>query len=223
MKTVPSNYLSCASPRSSIRRDWFLGSRKEAVPMLFDGVLAMYAKSSPVSVMVRGTLENVFSQQSIDELFAATAERQYAGELMFSSVVELLNLTVCGMRKSVREAYMNQEERLTVSIKSVYNKLNGTEPAVSRALVRQTSPRLRAVVRHLKVARPALFPGLRTKIIDGNHLAATEHRLRELRSSTARPLPGHALVVLEPEPMLMTDVFPCEDAYAQERSLFSQV
>jgi len=191
--------------------------------MLFDGVLARYAKLSPVSVMVRGTLENVFSQQSIDELFAATAERQYAGELMFSSVVELLNLTVCGMRKSVREAYMNQEERLTVSIKSVYNKLNGTEPAVSRALVRQTSPRLRAVVRHLKAARPALFPGLRTKIIDGNHLAATEQRLRELRLSTARPLPGHALVVLEPEPMLMTDVFPCEDAYAQERSLFSQV
>lgn len=191
--------------------------------MLFHGVLARYAKSSPATVMVRGTLENVFSQHSIDELFAATAERQYAGQLLFSSVVDLLSLTVCGMRKSVREAYVNQKERFTVSIKSVYNKLNGTEPAVSRALVRRTAPRLRAVVRHLKAARPALFPGFRTKIIDGNHLAATEQRLLELRSSTARPLPGHALVVLEPEPMLVTDVFPCEDAYAQERSLFSQV
>ena len=65
---------------------------------------------------------------------------------MFSSVVELLNLTVCGMRKSVREAYMNQEERLNVSIKSVYNKLNGTEPGVARALVQRTAPRLQQVV-----------------------------------------------------------------------------
>jgi hypothetical protein len=191
--------------------------------MLFEGILARYAKSSPVSVMVRGTLENVFSQQSVDELFAATAERQYAGELMFSSVVELLNLTVCGMRKSVREAYMNQVERLNVSIKSVYNKLNGTEPGVARALVQRTAPRLQQVVEHLKAMRPASFPGFRTKIIDGNHLAATDRRLRELRSSSARPLPGHALVVLEPEAMLMTDVFPCEDGHAQERSLFSQV
>src|ERR1700692_4928334 len=127
MKTVPSFHPSCAVPRSSIRRDWFLGSRKEAVSMLFEGILARYAKSSPVSVLVRGTLETVFSQQSIDELFAATAERQYAGELMFSSVVELLNLTVCGMRKSVREAYMNQEERLNVSIKSVYTQQTGPD------------------------------------------------------------------------------------------------
>ena len=191
--------------------------------MVFEGILARYAKSSPASVMVRGTLENVFSQQSIDELFAATAERQYAGQLMFSSVVELLNLTVCGMRKSVHEAYINRTERFTVSIKSVYNKLNGTEPTVSRALVQRTAPRLCEVVEHLKAKRPAPFPGFRTKIIDGNHLAATEHRLRELRSNPARPLPGQALVVLEPEPMLMTDVFPCEDGHAQERSLFPQV
>lgn len=191
--------------------------------MVFEEILARYAKSSPVSVMVRGTLENVFSQHSIDELFAAAAERQYAGQLMFSSVVELLNLTVCGMRKSVREAYVSQQERFTVSIKSVYNKLNGTEPTVSRALVQRTAPRLCKVVEYLKARRPAPFRGFRTKIIDGNHLAATEHRLRELRSSSARPLPGQALVVLEPELMLMTDVFPCEDAHAQERSLFSQV
>lgn len=191
--------------------------------MIFRGILARYAKSSPVTVMVRGTLENVFSQQSIDELFVATAERQYAGELLFSSVVDLLSLAVCGMRKSVREAYINQKEQFTVSIKSVYNKLNGAEPGVSRALVQRTAPRLCQVVRHLKAERPALFPGFRAKIIDGNHLAATEHRLRELRSISARPLPGHALVVLQPDSMLMTDVFPCEDAHAQERSLLPQV
>ena len=39
----------------------------------------------------------------------------------------------------------------------------------------------------------------------------------------AAPLPGQALVVLDPSLMLMIDVFPCEDAHAQERSLLPQV
>jgi hypothetical protein len=36
-------------------------------------------------------------------------------------------------------------------------------------------------------------------------------------------LPGHALVVLDPQAMLVTDVSPCEDGHAQERSLLGQV
>jgi hypothetical protein len=40
-----------------------------------------------------------------------------------------------------------------------------------------------------------------------------------LRRSKAGPLPGHALVVLDPALMLATDMIPCEDGHAQERSL----
>jgi IS4 transposase len=71
--------------------------------------------------------------------------------------------------------------------------------------------------------RQPTLAGYRTKILDGNHLAATEHRIAELRTIAAGPLPGHALVVLEPDRMLATDVFPCEDGHAQERSLLPQV
>lgn len=191
--------------------------------MLFSGVLQKFAEQSPVSVMVRGTLENVFSQQSIDQLFESVAERQYSGKLLFSSVVDLLCLAVCGVRKSVHEAYTARREPFQVAVKSVYNKLNGAEPEVSRALVGETARRLRRVVKQLGAEAKSLFPGFRTRIIDGNHLAATEHRLRELRSLAAGPLPGLALVVLEPETRLISDVFPCEDAHAQERSLLSQV
>jgi len=191
--------------------------------MLFSGILQRFAEKSPITVMVRGTLENVFSQQAVDRLFVSVAERQYAGKLLFSSVVDLLCLAVCGVRKSVHEAYTARREDFQVAVKSVYNKLNGTEPEVSRALVRETARRLRRVVKQLRAEVAPLFPGFRTKIIDGNHLAATEHRLRELRSLAAGPLPGLALVVLEPESRLISDVFPCEDAHAQERSLLPQV
>jgi hypothetical protein len=40
-----------------------------------------------------------------------------------------------------------------------------------------------------------------------------------LRVLNAAPLPGHCLVVLDPQSKLVIDVFPCEDAHAQERTL----
>ncbi|WP_438038996.1 transposase [Sorangium sp. So ce128] len=61
------------------------------------------------------------------------------------------------------------------------------------------------------------------RILDGNHLAATERRLQVLRQSKAGPLPGHALVVLDPALMLATDMIPCEDGHAQERSLSPEI
>jgi len=54
-------------------------------------------------------------------------------------------------------------------------------------------------------------------------LAATQHRLQETRASSAAPLPGFGLVLLEPELMLATDVLLCEDGHAQERSLFGEL
>jgi len=70
---------------------------------------------------------------------------------------------------------------------------------------------------------PPPVPGYRTKILDGNHLAASEHRLEELRRTWAAPLPGQTLVVLDQQLMLATEVVLCEDGHAQERSLLGQV
>src|SRR4029450_9972645 len=47
--------------------------------------------------------------------------------------------------------------------------------------------------------------------------------LKELRAATGRALPGKALVVYEPALGVVTDVFPCENGHAQERSLFGAV
>jgi hypothetical protein len=68
-----------------------------------------------------------------------------------------------------------------------------------------------------------LLPGYRVKILDGNHLAATEHRITETRTLNSAPLPGQAWVVLDPQLRLVLDVIPCEDAHAQERSLLNEV
>jgi len=68
-----------------------------------------------------------------------------------------------------------------------------------------------------------MLPGYRVRVLDGNHLAGTEHRVNELRRYQAAALPGHALVFYDPQWDVATDVIPCEDAYAQERTLLPEV
>jgi hypothetical protein len=71
--------------------------------------------------------------------------------------------------------------------------------------------------------RPALLPGYRVRILDGNHLAGTERRLKVLRGAGVAALPGQTLALLDPQYMVIEDVIPCEDGHAQERSLLDQV
>jgi IS4 transposase len=190
---------------------------------MFSEIFDRFVMKSAVSVMFRGTLENAVTPELLDEVFAKTAKRQRCGELLFSSVVNLMAVVATGGRRSINDAYLAREEEFTVSVASVYKKLNGVETEVSRQMVRQTAMRMADVVRQLAPRRQPTLAGYRTKILDGNHLAATEHRIEELRTIAAGPLPGHALVILEPDRMLATDVFPCEDGHAQERSLLPQV
>jgi hypothetical protein len=191
--------------------------------MLLSKVFERFAQKSPVSVMVRGLLEHALAPEFLDELFERTARTQYTRELLFSTTVDLMSHVVCGVRKSVHAAYQASAEEIAVSTTALYDKLAGIEPQVSRALVRETAERLRPVQRELGGCLPPLLPGFRTKILDGNCLAATEHRLKELRDTASGPLPGKSLVVLDPACMLATDVFPCEDGHAQERSLLDEV
>jgi IS4 transposase len=130
---------------------------------------------------------------------------------------------VFNISPSIGAAYQANVDEMTVSRKSVYNKLNGIEPPISVALVEDSATRFAPVIEKLRATLPPLLPGYRVKILDGNHFSATEHRIEELRTIGDAPLPGKALVVLDPLLKLATHVFPCEDGHAQERSLLDQV
>lgn len=191
--------------------------------MIHAEVVDRFFLKSPISVMARGLVEYVFPPNYLDELFLQTAERQREGELLFSLVVQTLSLAVTSSRDSVHAAYEASRERFTVSVQSFYNKLQGVETEVSRELVLRSAARLRPVIEKLKLKRSSPVPGYRVKIIDGNHLAGSERRLKEMRGRKAHSLPGFSLVVLDPALRLVADIYPCEDAYAQERSLLNDV
>ena len=191
--------------------------------MLLGDVFELFAQEAPVSVMVRATLENVLNPQALDQLFEATAQRQYTRTLLFSSIVDLMSTVVCRIRPSINAAYKKLAPVLGVTRKAVYDKLDRLEPEIAAALVRHTADALEPVITAMGGELPPWLPGYRIKVVDGNHLAGTEHRLKELRTTGAGALPGHALVVLDPQVMLVTDVVPCEDGHAQERSLLEQI
>lgn len=191
--------------------------------LVLDEVFQRFAEQSPITVMTRAALEHALDPRAIDELFERVSERQSTRTLLFSSVVDLMAAVVTKIRPAVNAAYRARAEALGVSLKAVYDKLDRTEPGTSAELVRHTARALGPVIEAMGGERAPWLPGYRVKILDGNHLAGTEHRLKELRSVGAGALPGKALVVLDPQAMLATDVFPCEDGHAQERSPLEEV
>jgi len=191
--------------------------------MLLDSIFRPFVEQRPICVMARAVLERVLNPDQVDALFERTAERQYTRELLFSSVVDLMAQVVVRLQPSVHAAYQALEGRLGVSDQAVYNKLQSIEPRVSAELVQDSAEQVRGAIRELGATFPSWLPRHRVKVLDGNHLSASEHRIEELRTIWDAPLPGKVLVVLEQAPMLATKVFLTEDGHAQERSLLNEV
>jgi len=191
--------------------------------MLLDPIFERFADASPVTVMLRATLEHGLAPQPLDQLFAATADQQYTRELLFSTLVDLMGSVVCRIRPSLHAAYQARSQPLPVSLKAVYAKLERLEPGISAALVRHTAAQWGPLIAEMGGELPPLLPGYKVRILDGNHLAGTEHRLKELRNTAAGALPGQSLVVLDPARQLISDLFPCEDGHAQERAILPEV
>jgi len=191
--------------------------------MLLETIFAPFVKERPICVMARGTLERLLDAQRLDALFARTAQQQYTRELLFSSLVQLMSEVVLGVHPTVHAAYQANKTAIGVSTTALYNKLDRVETGVSAALVRDSAVLAEPVVKALRASHPRWLSGYQIKVLDGNHLSSTEHRLKALRGTWAAPLPGQALVVLDQQRMLITDVFLSEDGHAQERRLIAQV
>jgi IS4 transposase len=191
--------------------------------MWFEPLFERFAQGTPLTVMTRALLENALRPEPLDELFERLAVKQYTKELLFSTVVATMALVACRLYKSPRSVYTQNPDWFPVTLKCVYEKLKGIELPVMREMVRDNARRCGAVIEALAGQVPALLAGYRVKILDGNALAGTDHRLKELRQTTAAALPGKSLVVLDPALGLAIDVIPCEDGHAQERSLFAEV
>ena len=99
-------------------------------------VFDRFVEKSPISVMVRGTLERVLGADQRDAWFARTAQKQYTRTVLFSTVYDILSHVVLRIKPSVRAAYRDRQDEVGASLISVSNKLNGVATHTSAELVR---------------------------------------------------------------------------------------
>jgi hypothetical protein len=191
--------------------------------MLLNKVFERFVAKAPFAVMSRSLMERTLAPESLDALFQDKADTQYLRELTFSSIVDLMGQVVTSAFPSVRAAYLSKSFDVSVSLTALYNKLQGIELAVSAELVRHTARQFQPILEQIGGLLPETVPGYPMHVLDGNNIAACQHRLAETRDESAAPLPGKSLCVFRPAYQLVTHVIPCEDGHAQERSLVDPV
>jgi Transposase DDE domain len=181
----------------------------------------------PLGVMVRGIMESLLDAEALEKLLKEHAPQQYTLELTIDALVGLLIQVAAGHRATVFAAYTADQATATPTIstsyQALYGKLGRTDPNLSEAIVRFCAEKLRLVLKELPRADEPILPGYRTRILDGNVLTGTDHRLEALRQWLNACLPGKSLVILEPDLGLISDLVLCEDAYTQERALLEYV
>lgn len=187
---------------------------------MLDEVFERFAEHAPVAVLARLGLQRALSADWVDEVFEQHRQSQYTRELLFSTVVDLMSLVALGLRPSLHAAAQKARD-LPVSLAALYDKVNRTDPAVVRALVRGSAARLAPVMAPLRKGAAPWLRGWRVRVVDGNHLPASDKRLGPLRGFRGAALPGHSLVVFDPDAGVVTDVVPCEDGHASEVGLLA--
>lgn len=186
-----------------------------------------HAEAVPLGVMVRGLMEWLLDEHSLELLFAELAPDHYTRELTISALVGLLIQVSVGAYGSVYAAYKadqaSNDPLITASAAALYGKLGRLPPAMSEAVVRYSADRCQGLLDAMPRQRQEPVPGYRLRVLDGNVLAGTHHRLTPLRRWLNACLPGKSVVVYEPGLGLVTDVVLCADAYTQERALVTQI
>jgi hypothetical protein len=189
--------------------------------------IVQHCEAVPLGVMVLGTMEWLLDEPMMEKLFKEHAPDQYTRELTIAALVGLFIQVSTGARRSPHAAYVADQAQPDPTIKTssqaLYTKLGRLQPAVSEAVVRYSADRCGQLLDLAPPARKEPLAGYRMRVLDGNVLAGTDHRLKALRDWLNACLPGKSLVVYEPGLRLVTDLVLCEDAYTQERALLTQL
>src|ERR1700712_4614887 len=85
--------------------------------------LVPHGQAVPLGVMVRGTLEWMLDEQTLERLFQEHAPEQYTRALTIATLVSLLIQVSAGMRASVYAAYQTDQALDEPTIATSYQAL----------------------------------------------------------------------------------------------------
>ena len=93
-----------------------------------------FANKAPAAVLVRAVLQRDLNPDRMDQLFHDAAELQYENKLLFSTVMMLMiNVTLKSVL-SLNRAYLLHQEKIPVSVRTLYDKVNGLETDTTQGL-----------------------------------------------------------------------------------------
>jgi hypothetical protein len=173
--------------------------------------------------MARITLDWMIEGTPLNELFDEVGGEQSTREFTLTHFVQVMLDVACGFRPSPRNAFLKRDLALIASISAFYRKLNRMGLPIPEAVVRRMALRARQLIIASGGLMPEPIPGYAARILDGNVLTGTEHRIEPLRTTWSAGLPGMSLAVYEPASGLILDVILEEDAHCQERDLIGRV
>ena len=136
--------------------------------MLLGKRFEAFIEASPVSVMIRGTLERVLDPEKLEQVFEDNAVRQYTRDLTFAQCGEIMSDVVFRVAPTVGAWYKAHPGEVSVTRQAVYDKLKHLELPISAALVRHSDAELRPVLKGMGIRPPGLLPGFRVRVLDGN-------------------------------------------------------
>ena len=83
-----------------------------------DTAFEKFAGKKPVSVMMRATIENTLSASRLDRVFDDHAQQQYTGDLLFSTVADLMGEVVLNIQPSINAAWREHKDEIGVTVKT---------------------------------------------------------------------------------------------------------
>ena len=191
--------------------------------MVLPSILDPFVEGAPTAVMTRLALDWIVRGEDLQRIFEEFAQGQYLREFTLTHLVEVMLDVACGSKASTHAAFRARHLDRIASVSAFYRKLARMELDVTAAIVRQAADRAAQLIIASGGAMPEPIPGYAARILDGNILAGTEHRLKPLRTTRAAALPGMTLAVFEPATGLIRDLVLEEDGHRQERAILDQV
>src|ERR1700677_3897405 len=178
-----------ANARAHARRSKFVDRLEKLLAQppfaLIPSEILPHCAAVPLGVMVRGIMESLLDSEALEKLLEDHAPQQYTLELTVDTLVGLLIQVAAGHRATVFAAYTADQAAaaptISTSYQAVYGKLGRTDPNLSEAIARFCPEKLRPLLKELPRADGPVLPGYRTRILDGNVLTGTDHRLGALR------------------------------------------
>ena len=191
--------------------------------MILPAILNPFVEKAPAAVMTRIALDWILDGTPLDRILPEVAEGQFEREFLLRHFVDVMLDVACGFRPTPRAAFVRRDLEQVASISAFYRKLGRMELAVTEEIVRRTAVRARQLVRAGGGPLPEPIPGYPARIIDGNVLSGTEHRIEPLRTTWSAGLPGMSLAIYEPATAMITELILEEDAHTQERALLDRI